>query len=147
MTEPRPRLVALVVNPVKTADVDTLAGRLGERCRAAGLADPLVLPTTEEDPGRGQARQAVDAGADVVVAAGGDGTVRAVAEGLAGTGTPLAVLPQGTGNLLARNLGLPHDLDDALDAAVHGTDRALDVGRLDDGTVFAVMAGRGSTPR
>jgi YegS/Rv2252/BmrU family lipid kinase len=142
-------VVALVLNPVKVGDVDDLADRLRERCRAAGLPDPLVLPTTAEDPGHGQTRQALDAGVDLVVVAGGDGTIRVVAEVLTGTGVPLAVLPQGTGNLLARNLDLPLDVDTALDAVVHGEDRAVDVGRLSDpggacdGSIFTIMAGAG----
>jgi diacylglycerol kinase (ATP) len=102
-----------------------------------------VLLTTKDDPGLGQARRAVRAGASVVIAAGGDGTVRAVAEGLTGTGTPLGVLPEGTGNLLARNLSLPADLTTAIDVALGRNERTIDVGRLDDGTVFAVMAGAG----
>jgi diacylglycerol kinase (ATP) len=142
-------IVALVLNPVKVDDVDDLAERLRDGCRSLGLADPIVLATTEDDPGAGQAAKALAAGATVVVAAGGDSTVRVVAEALTGTGVPLAVLPQGTGNLLARNLGLPLDLDDALQTALNGDDRPVDVGRLvglgtgAGGQVFTVMAGAG----
>jgi diacylglycerol kinase (ATP) len=135
--------VAVVINPVKVDDVDALTAQIADRCAALGLPAPTVLPTTEDDPGLGQARQAVQAGARVVIAAGGDGTVRAVAEGLTGTGTPLGVLPQGTGNLLARNLELPSDLPTAIEVALGSSERTIDVGRLDDGTVFAVMAGAG----
>jgi diacylglycerol kinase (ATP) len=147
--------IALVVNPTKVSDVPELTRALAKRCADAGLPEPLVLETTAEDPGTSMAREAVAAGARVVVAAGGDGTVRAVAQGLVGTGVALAVVPEGTGNLLVRNLDLPLDVDAALDAAVDGVDRRIDVGRLhggsgpgtgDDGgegTVFAVMAGAG----
>jgi diacylglycerol kinase (ATP) len=135
--------VVLVLNPSKVADPGELTGALAKRCADAGLREPLVLETTPEDPGTSMARQGVDAGARVVVAAGGDGTVRAVAEGLAGTGVALAIVPQGTGNLLVRNLGLPLDVDEALDAVTSGDDRTIDAGRLDDGTLFAVMAGAG----
>jgi len=140
--------LALVVNPTKVDDVDALAAKLAARCRDAGLGDPLVLPTTEDDPGDGRAREAVAAGVGVVVAAGGDGTVRAVAEALAGTDVVLAVLPLGTGNLLARNLDLPLDVEEALDVVVGGVGRRIDLGRLvgadpDRGTVFAVVAGAG----
>jgi len=142
VTAPRPE-VALVVNPAKADDVDALTAALAQRCVEQGWHAPAVLTTTEEDPGEGQARQAVDGGARLVLAAGGDGTVRAVAQALAGTGVALGVVPMGTGNLLARNLGLPTSLDEALETAVTGRDRAIDVGRLDDGTLFAIMAGAG----
>ncbi len=135
--------VALVLNPVKVDDAHALVAALTERCARAGLGEPLVRETTEEEPGRAMAREAVESGAKVVVVAGGDGTVRAVAEGLVGSGVALAVVPQGTGNLLVRNLELPTDRDTVLDSVVDGVDRAIDVGRLDDGTVFAVMAGAG----
>src|SRR4029079_11269282 len=59
------------------------------------------------------ARAAVAAGADVVVAAGGDGTVRVVCAEMAGTGIPIGIVPMGTGNLLARNLGIPLTADEA----------------------------------
>jgi diacylglycerol kinase family enzyme len=138
-----PGSVAVVVNPTKVDDIDALAAAVAERCEELGLPKPWVLTTTEDDPGIGQTREAVAGGARVVLAAGGDGTVRAVAEALVGTGVALGVVPQGTGNLLARNLDLPTDEATALDVALSGADRTLDVGRLGDGTVFAVMAGAG----
>jgi len=88
----------------------------------------------------------------VVLAAGGDGTVRAVAEALSGTDTPLALLPSGTGNLLARNLELPlDDLEHSVETALTGDDRTIDVGTVEverpDGSratnTFLVMAGVG----
>ncbi len=125
-----PRLVAFIANPSKP---DVAAAR-GEILRAAaeiGLTTPLWLETTVEDPGVGQAREAVRRGADVVVAVGGDGTVRAVAEALAGTTVAMGIVPVGTGNLLARNLDLPlGDPAAALRIALEGSDRAIDVGWL-----------------
>ncbi|WP_308201794.1 diacylglycerol/lipid kinase family protein [Cellulomonas fimi] len=100
-------------------------------CAEQELPEPLWLETTIEDPGVGQTRAAVERGADVVVAIGGDGTVRAVAEALVGTGVPMGLMPLGTGNLLARNLDIP--LSDPLAAmrvAVEGRDRTIDVGWL-----------------
>jgi len=135
--------VALVVNPVKAGDVDELTSVIAHRCVELGWHAPTVHPTSKEDPGQGPARQAVADGATLVLVAGGDGTVRAVAEALTATGIPLGVIPLGTGNLLARNLGLPTDRESAIDVALTGRDRTIDVGRLDDGTVFAIMAGAG----
>jgi diacylglycerol kinase family enzyme len=101
------------------------------------------VPTTPDDPGEGQARDAAKGGAGLGLVAGGDGTVRAAAQGLAHSGVRLGILPQGTGNLLARNLEIPQDDDQALEVALCGAERTLDLGRLDDGTAFAVMAGAG----
>jgi diacylglycerol kinase family enzyme len=133
----------LIANPTKVADLGALLERVAARSAELGLPVPRLVPTTVEDPGEGQARDAARAGAGLVLAAGGDGTVRAAAQGLAHTGVPLGIVPQGTGNLLARNLGLPVDEAAALDIALSGADRVLDLGRLDDGTAFAVMAGIG----
>jgi diacylglycerol kinase family enzyme len=142
------RRVAVVVNPAKAVG-DELRGALVRLCETQGWAEPLWLETTVEDPGEGQAREALEAGVDVVIAAGGDGTVRCVAEVLAGTGVPLGLVPLGTGNLLARNLGI--DLTDPVSAAydvLNGTESTVDVVRAtldhsDDEKVFLVMAGLG----
>jgi diacylglycerol kinase family enzyme len=139
-------VVALVLNPVKVEDPDALVDLVRRTGADRGWADPLVLTTTEEDPGTSMAREALDRGADVVLAAGGDGTVRAVAQSLAGTGVPLGIVPAGTGNLLARNLELPLDRDEAVAVALGPGRRTLDLGRVDGadgGQVFAVMAGAG----
>lgn len=127
--EPARRVVAFVANPSKP-DVARLEQSVMRACRSAGF-EPLWIETTVEDPGFGQAREAVAKGAEVVVAAGGDGTVRAVAEALIGTGVPLGLLPVGTGNLLARNLDIPvANLDEAITIALGGRDRSIDVGWL-----------------
>jgi len=95
--------------------------------------------------------QALQTRPELVCAMGGDGTVRAVASALRGTGIPLGLLPSGTGNLLARNLGIPlGSLPDALEVAFNGIDRTVDLGvaTFDDGQerVFVVMAESGWTP-
>jgi diacylglycerol kinase (ATP) len=137
----------LVVNPIKVDDPGALLARVADRCSELALPVPRLVPTTEDDPGEGQAREAAAAGAGLLLVAGGDGTVRAAAQGLAGSGVPLGILPQGTGNLLARNLDIPQDDHEALDVALTGADRTIDLGRLDDGTMFAVMAGTGFDAR
>jgi diacylglycerol kinase (ATP) len=123
-------VVAFVANPSKS-DVPALKAAILRTRQAQGYAEPLWYETTIEDPGVGQTRAAVAAGADVVVAIGGDGTVRAVAEALVGTGVPMGLVPLGTGNLLARNLDLPlSDPLAAMQVALEGRDRTIDVGWL-----------------
>lgn len=122
--------VAFVANPTKPG-VTALRDAAVRACAERYLPEPLWFDTTVEDPGVGQTRQAIEAGANVVVAVGGDGTVRAVAEGLIGNEAALALLPQGTGNLLARNLDLPlGDTDELLRIALTGRERPIDVGWL-----------------
>ncbi|MCP3782301.1 diacylglycerol kinase [Micromonospora sp. A3M-1-15] len=133
---------AVVVNPVKVTDLDDFRRTVDGALAAAGWPEPTWYETTVEDPGRGQAAAAVEAGAEVVFACGGDGTVMACVTALAGTDVALAVLPQGTGNLLAANLGLSNDLAAGLEVAVERGMRRLDVGAVGD-QCFAVMAGMG----
>jgi len=92
---------------------------------------------------RNAAREASKAGSPLVIAAGGDGTVRAVAEGLAQTQTPLGILPRGTANVLARELNLPQtDMTKALEICTSGANRAIDLGRIGD-RHFLLMASVG----
>ncbi|MGK9147823.1 NAD(+)/NADH kinase [Plantibacter flavus] len=145
------RHAALVYNPVKV-DATKLRSALETRSQAAGWESPRFYETSVEDPGSGQAQRAVVDGAAVVLAAGGDGTVRAVAQGLRGSGVPLALVPSGTGNLLARNLKLPlSDQGAAIDLAFDGETRAIDIGvamitrenGAEEEHAFVVMAGMG----
>lgn len=138
---------AIVYNPSKTKREDLARAWAG----VSAEAEPEWFETTPEDPGQGPARAAVEAGCDLVIAAGGDGTVRAVAEGLAGTDVALGIVPRGTGNLLARNLGVPLlSVSAAMRRALTSESRSMDIGWVDltreSGTerhAFVVMAGFG----
>lgn len=142
---------AVVYNPHRTSP-DELRAAFAKAEARHGWATTRWYSTRSTDSGISAAREAVAAGAAVVVVAGGDGTVRAAAEVLRGSETPLALIPSGTGNLLARNLGVPlNDIDGCIAAAFSGQSRRVDVGviDLDDGAgdrrthAFMVMAGIG----
>ncbi|MEV4614975.1 diacylglycerol kinase family protein [Kitasatospora sp. NPDC049258] len=142
---PQAGRAVVVFNPVLT-DAPTLE-RIDQVLADFGWGAPTRAPTSVDDPGRGAAASAVEEGAALVVACGGDGTVTACAHALAGTDTALAVVPCGTGNLLARNLGLPSDPARALATALEGPPRRIDLALADgDGitaTVVSAMAGIG----
>ncbi|WP_327005928.1 diacylglycerol kinase family protein [Dactylosporangium sp. NBC_01737] len=141
---------AVIVNPSKVIDLDERRREICDLLAGAGWPEPLWLTTTPEDPGCGMAVQAVDAGVDVVLTCGGDGTVMAVASVLAGTDVALALVPSGTGNLLATNLGVTRDVPAAVELAINGDRRRIDVGIVDGADTssghpgtFTVMAGMG----
>src|SRR6476469_2319967 len=121
--------LTVVYNPVKVDDLVAAQELVAKAAARHGWEAPAWIETTEDETGEKQGREAVRAGSDVVASLGGDGTVRAVASALVGTDVALGLLPGGTGNLLARNLGLPvGELDDAVRTVVQGHDRRSDVG-------------------
>jgi diacylglycerol kinase family enzyme len=151
VTDSISRKAAIVYNPVKV-DLDTLREAVNSAASDAGWGETLWLETSIEDVGQGVTAEALKAGVDLVIAAGGDGTVRAVAEAMRGSDVPIALLPSGTGNLLARNLNLTlNDIPGSVIAAFTGDERAIDLGVIDierqDGTrdrhSYVVMAGMG----
>lgn len=125
-------------------------GRFPPLCRAAARRagwDSSLVVTDKAGEGVVAVKQAAEAGTGLVVAAGGDGTVRGCAEGLANTGVPLAIVPLGTGNLLARTLGIPAQPRAALALALETAPGAAASRRIDlataDGALFTAMAGMG----
>lgn len=142
---------AIVYNPV-TVPLDRVRGVVEEEERRHGWGASQWFATAREDSGRGAAARALAGAPSIVIVAGGDGTARIVAEAALGSGTPFALLPFGTGNLLARNLGLPLGEPTAsVAAAFSGATRPVDVGvaELEDEAgewttrMFLVMAGIG----
>ena len=111
---------AVIYNPVKVTDWAVFRRHVEYELKTRGWARPLWLETTIDDPGRAQTAQAVAEGVDLVLGAGGDGTIRVICSGLAGTGIPFGVVAAGTSNLLARNLGIPRDEAAALRVAFDG---------------------------
>src|SRR5262249_51738558 len=120
-------------------------------CRAVAARagwTPEFLVTDKANAGIAAARDAAAANADLVVAVGGDGTVRSCAVGLSGTDVPLRSVPVGTGNRLARTLGLPVHARAALAVALAShdaggsVDRRIDLATA-DGTPFTAMTGMG----
>ena len=123
----------------------TLGGGLPELRRvleAAGIADPFWREVPKSRKAPAHVQRALDEGAELLVAWGGDGMVQRCVDVLAGTDVALAIIPAGTANLFASNLGIPMDIEGAVAVALHGTRRRLDLGRF-NGERFAVMAGAG----
>ncbi|MEP9384343.1 YegS/Rv2252/BmrU family lipid kinase [Nocardioides sp. KR10-350] len=144
---PRGTRLAVVLNPVKVESVGQFQAIVTSLARAAGWDEPTWHLTTEDDPGTGMAQAARAEGAELVLVCGGDGTVREVCAALAGTGIPVGIVPAGTGNLLARNLEIPLYIRAAIDVALTGQDRAVDLVEVSgdnmEDTHFMVMAGMG----
>ncbi|WP_284979844.1 diacylglycerol kinase family protein [Arthrobacter sp. fls2-241-R2A-200] len=144
--------VAVILNPVKN-NAHVARHSITEACDLAGWDPPRFFETTREDPGYGQSRQALAYGADVVVACGGDGTVRVVAESLAHKNVAMGLVPVGTGNLLARNLDLDvTDLSGCIQTALFGHQRFIDTATMgisnnitgkSSSHTFLVIAGMG----
>ena len=140
----RRRRVAVVWNPTSGSKAGLPTNAIGEpelrsAMEAHGLGDDLFASPSEE-AARARVRAAVDAGVDVVVAAGGDGTAGLVAEEIRGSSSALGILPLGSAMNIARSLGIPRDLDGA--AAIVGTGEVatIDVGRAPDGPFYEMAS-------
>src|SRR5438874_2584684 len=139
----------LILNPASGASTLAIGNETPEQHEEAILAalrsydiEPEVWYTTPEDAGGGLARQAAKEGADLVVAAGGDGTIHAVATGLIGSTSTLGIIALGTMNNLARSLNIPDTIEGACAILAKGETRTIDVGKIND-HVFLEVAGIG----
>ena len=123
----------------------SFGGGLGELRRELarqGVVDPLWVEVPKSRFASKQVRRLLAEGVELLFVWGGDGTVQRCVDALDGSKTPLAILPAGTANLLATNLGIPKDIAGAVEIGLRGARHRLDVGRL-NGEHFAVMAGVG----
>lgn len=132
--------IAVIAHQGKTlgGGLDELRTALADR----GHADPDWIEVKKSRFVPKAISKAVKKGAELVIVWGGDGSVQRAVDTLAGTSVPLAIMPAGTGNLFATNLGIPKSVPDALDIALRGPERKLDLGRV-NGEHFGVMMGIG----
>ena len=107
-----------------------------------GVDAPLWYEVPKSKKAPKKVKQAVADGADLLFVWGGDGMVQRCIDAVATTSTTIAIVPAGTANLLAKNLGIPEDIERAVHIGLHGSRRMLDVGVM-NGERFAVMAGAG----
>jgi diacylglycerol kinase (ATP) len=132
--------VAVIAHAAKTFDGGLPKLRSELECQ--GIADPLWIEVPKSRFAPKQVKRALAEGAELIFVWGGDGTIQQCVDAMAGSDAALAILPAGTANLLATNLGIPQDIEEAVRIGLHGERRKLDVGRL-NGERFAVMAGAG----
>lgn len=115
---------------------------LRETLSDEGIVDPLWSEVRKSRFAPECVREALSDGAELVFVWGGDGMVQQCVDVLAGSGVPLAIVPAGTANLFASSLDIPQDVPRAVDIGLYGSERQLDVGKV-NGERFAVMAGAG----
>jgi diacylglycerol kinase (ATP) len=132
--------VAVVAHAGKTLGDGLL--ELRRELERQGVSDPAWYEVPKSKKAPEQVRRAVDGGAELLFVWGGDGTVQRCIDALDGADVALAIVPAGTANLFASNLGIPNDIEQAVQVGLHGARRRLDVGRM-NGERFAVMAGAG----
>src|SRR6266540_4741480 len=144
-TEPGGTRAALSKVAVVAHQKKTLGGGLRDLRRllaGEGFDEPIWYEVPKSRKAPKKARKAVKEGAELVFVWGGDGMVQRCVDALAGSAVTVAIVPAGTANLLAANLGIPRDLPEAVRIGLHGARRRLDLGRL-NGEHFVVMAGAG----
>ena len=129
----------IILNPAARSEK---ASGLMPKIEALAGSDVVLRPTTKPGEARSLARQAVAEGFTRIVAAGGDGTIHDVVNGIAGSGATLGILPMGTMNVFATELSLPKNIKECWDVIQSGTTRLIDLPQA-AGTVFVQVAGVG----
>lgn len=146
-----PFTYAFILNPSKPTAADTRA-HIEQFFSHHTVGRAVFYETQLDKDGKACAQEALEAGADAVIAVGGDGTVRTAASAVAGTERPFGIIPIGTGNLFARNMGIPiGDIEAALLVATSHGSRRVDMGRMrlldseepQRGHAFLIIAGIG----
>jgi YegS/Rv2252/BmrU family lipid kinase len=132
--------VAVIAHAEKTFGGGLL--ELRRELARQGVHDPRWRELAKSKEAPAKVKRALAAGAELIFVWGGDGTVQRCIDVVAGTEAALAILPAGTANLFATNLGIPQDIEQAVAIGLHGARRKLDVGRI-NGERFGVMAGAG----
>lgn len=149
MTQTGERRALVVINPIAGPGRSRTIGACADLARSVLSAhdyEPDVRITTGPHDANTFAREAVAANYDLVIAWGGDGTVNGAAAAVAATDVPLAIIPGGSGNGLARDLSIPLKPADAFAIAAVGATRAIDAGDL-HGSLFFNVAGIGFDAR
>lgn len=134
-------LVAVIYNPATVTNTPKKAAHIKKYLEYHGISY-LWYETSKEDCGEGATEEALSKGAELIIACGGDGTVRACIQTLSGSKVPLAILPGGTGNIVGRSLKIPTNLQNSLDVAISGLEKRIDLGDW-SGEKFALMGGVG----
>ena len=136
--------VAVIANSAKSLDggLPELRRELAKR----GVSDPQWREVAKSRKATEQVQQAIEQGAELIFVWGGDGMVQRCVDALANSDATIAIVPAGTANLFASNLGIPRKLAAAVDLGFNGERRRFDVGRI-NGERFAVMAGLGFDAR
>ncbi|HUG40624.1 MAG TPA: diacylglycerol kinase family protein [Longimicrobiales bacterium] len=132
----------IIINPAAGQEDPARLRRLIGGAFAARRAPFDLVETTHAGHAVELSREAAGLGYRAVCVVGGDGTLAEAATGLAGTDTPLALIPRGTANQVAHNLRIPTNLEEAVDVAINGEAAPVDLGRIGD-RVFALVAGAG----
>jgi diacylglycerol kinase (ATP) len=134
------RTVAVLAHSGKTLGGGLLEFR--RELERQGVADPIWHEVPKSRKAPAQVRRALEEGAELLFVWGGDGMVQRCIDALDGADVPLAIVPAGTANLFATNLGIPENIEQAVNVGLHGRRRRIDIGRM-NGERFAVMAGAG----